>query len=306
MNVAETIKKNTRKHLESGGLLYGQCVSAVGWIGGTVPEMSEEEGIVELPTSDSSNSGIVCGAALAGRRPIYAVRYQGFMSYNSTSLLNYAAKSKEMWGMPCPIFIRAIGMEGSIGPVATGVHHSMAMRMPGIIVASPITPSEWQEVWDFFLEHDDPVYCSEHRKSFTVSDEIEDVHITDKFNRSTHSPKVTILAIGAARLEALKACELLRSQHSHVNFNLINLVWLKPLKVSDKIISCIKESDFSLVIDSDYTTCGASEHIANYLMLKTKKPVYSLGLEDRTAGFAEHCDNKTPTPNQIVKYIMER
>ena len=48
MNVAETIKKNTRKHLENGGLFYGQCVSAVGWIGGTVPEMTEEEGIIEL------------------------------------------------------------------------------------------------------------------------------------------------------------------------------------------------------------------------------------------------------------------
>ena len=51
MNVAETIKSNTRDHLNQGGLLYGQCVSAVGWIGGTVPEMTEDEGVVELPTS---------------------------------------------------------------------------------------------------------------------------------------------------------------------------------------------------------------------------------------------------------------
>ncbi len=94
MNVAETIKKNTRKHLENGGLFYGQCVSAVGWIGGTVPEMTEEEGIIELPTSDSSNAAIVCGSALAGRRPIYAIRYQGFLAYNAASLLNFAAKSQ--------------------------------------------------------------------------------------------------------------------------------------------------------------------------------------------------------------------
>ena len=304
MNVAETIKRNTRKHLEAGGLFYGQCVTAVGWIGGTVPEMTEQDGIVELPTSDSSNSGIVCGAALAGKRPIYAIRYQGFMSYNATSLLNYAAKSKEMWKVPCPVFVRAIGMEGSIGPVATGMHHGMVMRPPGPVVAYPLTSLEWQEVWDFFLKNDDPVYCSEHRKSFKIDYEIDDIFKRDKFNRSTHAPKVTILAIGAARLEAMKACKMLSDQG--INFNLINLVWLKPLKISDKIISCIRESDFSVVVDSDYKICGASEHIANSLMIKTGKRVYSMGLEDRTAGFAAHCDNITPTARAIVAFVNDK
>lgn len=304
MNVAETIKNNTRTHLENGGLLYGQCVAAVGWIGGTVPEMTEREGIVELPTSDSSNSGIVCGAAIAGKRPIYAIRYQGFMSYNAASLLNYAAKSKEMWGFPCPVFVRAIGMEGSIGPVASGMHHGMVMRMPGTIVASPMTPSEWQEVWDLFLKGDDPIYCSEHRKSFGIDYEIEDIIYKDRFNRSTHKPKVTIFAIGAARLEAVEACKVLKNQN--INFNFINLTWLKPLRISDQIISCLQESEFGLVVDSDYQTCGASEHIASYLMLKSNRPVYTLGLEDRTAGFAEHCDNVTPSADQIVRNIIER
>tara|TARA_R110000824_G_scaffold10866_1_gene47528 strand:+ start:26542 stop:27489 length:948 start_codon:yes stop_codon:yes gene_type:complete len=315
MNVAETIKSNTRRHLEQGGLFYGQCVSAVGWIGGTVPEMTEEEGIVELPTSDSSNSGIVCGAAVAGRRPIYAIRYQGFMSYNATSILNYAAKSKEMWKKPCPVFVRAIGMEGSIGPVATGMHHSMVMRMPGTIVACPMTPSEWQDVWDFFLENDDPVYCSEHRKSFGIDYNIEDMHVNKwvnispncgYFTRSTDKPKVTIFAIGAARLEALKACEIFKNYHRHINFHFVNVVWLKPLRLPEEAIRHLTESDFGIVIDSDYEICGASEHIANYLMLKSKKPVYTLGLEDRTAGFADHCDNKTPSSERIVKHIMER
>ena len=53
--VAETIKSITRKHLEVGnGLLFGQCVTAVGWIGGTVPEMTEVDGVVELSMADVS------------------------------------------------------------------------------------------------------------------------------------------------------------------------------------------------------------------------------------------------------------
>ena len=44
---AETIKKITQEHLtKNNGLLFGQCISAVGWIGGTVPDC---EGLVEIP-----------------------------------------------------------------------------------------------------------------------------------------------------------------------------------------------------------------------------------------------------------------
>ena len=79
--VAETIKEATRQHLESrNGLLFGECVSAVGWIGGTVPEMTEEEGIVELSMADVAGAGIAVGAALANRRPIYVIRYQAHRS----------------------------------------------------------------------------------------------------------------------------------------------------------------------------------------------------------------------------------
>ena len=47
-------------------------------------------------------------------------------------ILNYACKSKEIWNVPCPIFIRGIAMEGSIGPVAGSSHYSLYYRMPGI------------------------------------------------------------------------------------------------------------------------------------------------------------------------------
>ena len=42
-------------------------------------------------------------------------------------------------GIPCPMLIRSIGMEGAIGPVAGSSHHSLAFRMPGINIMSPMT-----------------------------------------------------------------------------------------------------------------------------------------------------------------------
>ena len=76
--VRDTIKNLTRGHLESGSKCYGQCLTAVGWVGGTLPKLYEEDGMVELSMADVAGSGIVVGAALAGERPINVVRYQGF------------------------------------------------------------------------------------------------------------------------------------------------------------------------------------------------------------------------------------
>ena len=137
--VAETIKKFTREHLETNdGLALGQCLTAVGWVGGTVPEMTEEEGIVELSMADVAGGAIAVGYALAGRRPIYIVRYQGFQWYNAPTILNYAAKSKEMWDVPCPLLVRSIAMEGGMGPVASNSHHGIYMRMPGVPICAPM------------------------------------------------------------------------------------------------------------------------------------------------------------------------
>ena len=127
--VRETIKNTTKKHLkENNGLIFGQCLSAVGWVGGTVPELTEKDGLIELSMADVANGGFVVGAALKGIRPIYVVRYQGFQWYNAPIIVNYACKSKEIWGIPCPIFVRSIAMEGAIGPVAGSSHHSLLIH----------------------------------------------------------------------------------------------------------------------------------------------------------------------------------
>ena len=61
--VREIIKETTKNHLKNkNGLLFGQCLSAVGWVGGTVPELTEEEGLIELSMADVANGGIVAGA----------------------------------------------------------------------------------------------------------------------------------------------------------------------------------------------------------------------------------------------------
>lgn len=295
--VAEVIRETTRRHLkEQGGLFFAQCVTAVGWIGGTVPEMSEAEGIVELSLADVTNAGIVVGAALAGRRPIYTVRYQGFMWYNAAPIINYAAKSKDVWGVPCPLFLRAIAMEGNgIGPVASACQHGMIMRMPGMPICAPMSPNEWLDAWDWFMRHDDPLYVSEHRRSFSIDCEFEDVSRPDA--------DITLFPISAARLNTIEAAKIL--QRDGIVCNIRHLVWLKPFTPTEGMVRDLRQTKLGLVIDADFEIGGPSRSIAYELMHRTNVPVFALGLEDRTAGVAPALDNPTPSPERIAQTVKE-
>ena len=129
----------------------GQC-TAVGWVGGTLPNC--RRGRYDR-TFNGRCCWRVCNRCCCGRRPIYVIRYQGFNWFNAPIILNYACKSKEIWNIPCPLFIRSIGMEGSIGPVAGSSHHSLYYRMPGIKIISPMSPREFINSYNEFMESDD-------------------------------------------------------------------------------------------------------------------------------------------------------
>ena len=135
---------------EADAIVLGQCLTAVGWVAGTVPSWVNKKNIIELSMADVANGGIAVGAALNQNNPvIYVVRYQGFLWYNAISIVNYAAKSKEMFDIGCPLLVRAIAMEGAIGPVAGNSQHSLVLRMPGINVFEPMSVNEWEFSWDY-------------------------------------------------------------------------------------------------------------------------------------------------------------
>lgn len=294
MTVAETIKKITREHLlKNKGLALGQCLTAVGWVGGTVPELTQEDGLVELSMADVAGGGIAVGIALAQKRPIYIVRYQGFQWFNAPIILNYAAKSKDLWGIPCPIFIRSIAMDGGMGPVASGSHHSLYSRMPGVPICAPMTPKEYEMAWEYFMSHDDPLYVSEHRKSFAIDYEMED--------RIQENVDITILAISSTRLNAIEAIKSLEKEN--VQCNLIHLFWLKPFVAAEKIINAINNSRFgALILDGDFEN-GILKSLAYDISQNVKKPISIMGLEERSAGFAPQCDNLPPTADKIYNRV---
>ena len=294
--VRETIKEITRRHLtEKDGLCFGQCLTAVGWVGGTLPEMYEDEGMVEVTTADVANGGFVVGAGLQGVRPIYVVRYQGFQWYNAPMIVNYASKSKEVWDRPCPIFIRSIAMEGGMGPVAGSSHHSLYQRMPGTKIISPMTPKEYEFAYKNFMKEDDVYYVSEHRRSYDNTEELGDVFHDE--------PDVVLFPISITRFDAEEARKELEKQG--IKVSIIHQLWIKPFLFTEIWKRQLNSSKFGgIVLDDDYEQ-GVASSIAHRMMLESDKKVYTMGLEHRTAGFHKDVDNLPPTPKKIINKVLE-
>jgi transketolase C-terminal domain/subunit len=289
--VKEVINSCLYDFVESGGIIAAQNILAVGRIGGTIPETPNNIGILELPTSDLSNGGVVTGLAIGGKKVCYTIRYQGFGWYNLVHILNYACKAKEIWDMECPIMIRAIAMEGSIGPVAGSSHHSLCYRMPGIKIVSPMTPSEYRKVYADFMKSGEPTYISEHRGSYSQTEDLNDIHFDD--------PDFVLFPISITRFAAMEASRTMLEAGCKVA--VYHQVNLKPYVIKDRWIEALAGIS-GLVLDDDYGD-GIASTIAHKLSEVSGSTVYSMGLEDKTAGFSNRTDNLPPNAEKICSLI---
>ncbi len=294
----EVIRNIVHYHLKKKkGLVFGQCLTAVGWVGGTLPHLTEKDGMIDLSMADVANGGIVAGAGLSGRRPIYVIRYQGFNWFNAPIILNYSCKSKEIWGVPCPILVRGIAMEGSIGPVAGSSHASLYYRMPGIKILSPMTPKEYKVSYNYFMRNDEVVYLSEHRGSYDNT-----IELKDNYQKKCD---LVIFAISITRFAAIKAAKELKK--IGIIVGIANIIWIKPFKIKYNWIKMLNNSKYGgLILDGDYTQ-GLAESLAFRILEKTNKNVKlkAIGLKNKSAGFSKKTDNLPPNKDQLIKIIKK-
>ena len=294
--VAETIREITKKHIKkNSGVVMGQCLSAVGWVQNTVPK--QKKGIIEFPMTDVAGAGFAVGAAIAGSRPIFILRFQSFLWLNASPIINHAAKAKELFQYPAPVFIRAIASEGiSSGPVHTNCYHSPFAHMPGLPICAPMTPKEYQSIWKEYIKNDDPLLVSEHRRSYKETKEFKDT--------INNNSKISVFLISASRFEINQAKDLLKKKN--INIDIFHLVWLKPFKIKKKYLKSLSKTKKGLVIDSTYEICSLSEHIAFSLMKKaTNAKVWNYGMKDRPPGCSVRLQNGTPNAYQIVSKIIK-
>jgi pyruvate/2-oxoglutarate/acetoin dehydrogenase E1 component len=198
-----------------------------------------------------------------------------------------------MWGVSCPVLVRSIAMEGGMGPVAGSSHHGIYFRMPGIKIVSPMTPLEYKEAYDYYINHDETVYISEHRKSYDNKSEFTNV--------KEENPDIVLFPFSITRFESELARQELKNQG--INVSIFHQLWINPLKIDDEQIENLKKSKHGgIVLDDDYPN-GIAKQIAYELMLKSGKPVYVLCIDEKIAGFQPNNDNLPPSKEKIINFV---
>tara|TARA_B100001029_G_scaffold141120_1_gene120567 strand:+ start:3605 stop:4537 length:933 start_codon:yes stop_codon:yes gene_type:complete len=290
----ETIKNITFKHLKKfKGQVFGQNLTGVGWVAGTLPKLYEKDGVIELPLADVANGGMVTGSALMGKRPFYIIRYQGYNWLNCIFISNYACKSKEIWDKPAPMFIRGLSNEGGLGPASTSSHISIFYKMPGIKIFSPMSNNEYLKVYKKFMREDEVFYISEHRKSYENKSEFK--------NTIKKDLDIILMPISVTRFEAEKAKNYLNKLGYKAG--IIHLFELKPFILKKKWLNAIKKSKYGvLMTDNDYVD-GILRTLAHKINEKTNQTINVMGLKDKSAGYTIKTSNFPPSASEIVDKV---
>lgn len=287
----DTILRIMGEHIkQNNGIILGEGVCGEGGSGYAVPVSPN---VIDIPMSETAGADIAVGCALAGRRPIFLVKYQDFMLLGASPFITFSSVVKELQGVSSPVFIRAVGQD-YFDSNHSNVLHSLFMHYPGIYVCAPMTSREYEEAWNTFMSDDKPFYCSEYKDSYNLSEEmIDEIHDDSVIN---------VFCISKARLNIAEAKKLLLDLG--IKINVFHIAWLKPFNYS-KYIPHLKKCPLGIVIDADRVICGTPEHIAYQLMHSVKgSNVYALGIEDVPKSTNPKYYNEVPSGSKIAQIII--
>lgn len=292
ISLRETIHQILEDHLNNNnGILLGECVSDPGGVAGTIPESSN---VVDLPMTEVAGADFAVGCALVGRRPVFVVRFQDFMLMNGSPFIAYAATVYDIHGMNAPVFIRALAND-RFDATHSNVLHSMFMHNPGFRVCAPMTPGEYREAWDVFMQHDSPMYVSEFRDAYPETEEMPDEVV--------ENAQINLFAVSKCRQNMLVAKRMLAEEG--IAANCFHIMWLKPFNTAP-YIPYLQKQPLGLVVDPGRVNCGASESIAYQLMMACPgSHVEALGCADTIKTTNPLCYNEAPTAEQIAYNVRK-
>lgn len=250
-----SINTSMRKLLtEYNGLIFGQNLTDVGWVAGTLPELPSHPGYVELPISDIAGPGLAVGAALTRRPVVYISRYQGYLWLNMAPIATYAALARKVFKQDCKIMFRSIADDGAWGPVASGSHFSIALQVPSLKVVAPICPKDWEDIWRNFITNNDPIFVAEHRGTY----ELENLKVY-----KDSKPQIVVLFVSSTWLSADNLSEMLKYEGIKHYFE--NVYWIRPVSISPETLNTIEQTQNCLIVDPCSENSGIGRRIQSFI-----------------------------------------
>lgn len=241
------------------------------WIYGTTRDLAREFGparCFDTPLSEEAMTGVAIGMAMAGLRPVYVHIRQDFLLLCMNQLVNIAAKAHYMYGgtVQVPLVVRSvIGKSWGQGAQHSQALQSLFMHIPGLKVVAPSTPYDAKGTLIQSIRDNNPVIFIEHRMLH-----FEQGHVPPepygvplgKARILAEGTDVTLVGISWMAVECLRARAHLAERG--ISAEVIDPVTLSPLDVQAIRRSAARTGKV-VVVDTGWTTCGASAEIVAQL-----------------------------------------
>jgi pyruvate/2-oxoglutarate/acetoin dehydrogenase E1 component len=287
------IKNSMSVHLnENNGLIFGHNLTDVGWVAGTIPELPDHSGYVELPITDIAGVGLAVGASLSGKPVIFISRYQGYLWFNLAPIATYAAIADKVFEQESWIMVRSIADDGAFGPIASGTYLSLAAQIPNLDIVSPTTPEEWVAVWSHFVRNRKPIFVSEHRSSYSNLQAME---------LRSDKPDVVILSIGGNAINSANLKSFLSEEN--LECSVFNLLWIKPLEFPARFLDSLTEAKHCFILDPSFKEYGLAQSVAQVLSGLTNVPITIIASKHEFPGYAKELRSSLISAEQVFKEV---
>ena len=269
LTYAEAIREATEQEMARDPLVIvlGIGVDDFKAICGTTKGLVEKFGrdrVFDTPLSEDAMTGVSIGAALAGLRPIHVHIRMDFVLLAMNQIVNIAAKSRYMYGgaVSVPIVVRSIiGRSWGQGAQHSQSLHSYFMHVPGLKVVAPSTPYDAKGCLIQSIRDDNPVMFIEHRMIHYQKGHVPEYEYIVPFGKArvlSVGEDVTLVGISHMVVECLRAQKYL--DDVGISAEVIDPISLSPLDMG-AIVESVKRTGRLIVVDTAWTSCGASAEI---------------------------------------------
>jgi len=249
----------------------------------------------DTPICERGFTGLACGAAMAGARPVVDFMFIDFLLDAWGELVNQIAKMRFMSSgrLRMPVVLRGcIGMGHSAATHHSGSYYGMLAQVPGLRVVVPSTPRDAKGLFAHALRGEDPVLFLEHREILQVKGPVEEGDYEIPFGRARIArpgSDATVVAVGRMNHLCLAAAETLAAEGA--SMEVIDPRTIAPFD-AEAILASVAKTGRLLVVDEPAGPCGLAAEVAALAADR--------GFDDLDAPVKRLCGVPSPTPYSPV------
>ena len=275
---------------------------------GLLDEFGEKR-VIDTPITEIGFTGLACGAAFGGLKPIVEFMTFNFSMQAMDHIINSAAKTLYMSGGQMGNSIVFRGPNGAASRV--GAQHSQCFaawfsQVPGLKVVTPWSGADCKGLLKAAIRDPNPVIFMENEllygTTFEVPESDDFVLPIGKAKIERAGTDVTLTAFSKMVGSCLEAAEVLAAEG--ISAEVINLRTIRPLDTAT-IVNSVKKTNRIVNVEEGWPQSGVGSEIAAVMMEQAfdylDAPLVRITSEDVPMPYAANLEALAlPTVEKIV------